>query len=220
MSWKHKKTEVRAPETAGHSKSVRASEKILPETNPEEVVVAAVSEKLLFSELPAPKATITFTDVECDVIVMRNGDEVKAKVSEVTSAVIKYKRCDLVDGPLYTVNKSEVFMIRYPNGTKEVMPEPTTIRNNNNSGGQATIPKQKRKMEPLALIAFIASIVALFMPVLIALIMLLAAVIMSFFALEKIKSRPNERKGKGLAIAAMVIGLVFGLIILLAVGLS
>jgi len=51
---------------------------------------------------------------------MRNGEEIKAKVQEVGISEIKYKKVDNLTGPLYTVLKSEVFIIKYENGTKEV----------------------------------------------------------------------------------------------------
>lgn len=56
-----------------------------------------------------------------DVITMKNGEEVKANVTEVTSSEIKYKRFDNPDGPTYTIRKSDAFMIKYKNGTKEVL---------------------------------------------------------------------------------------------------
>ena len=56
-----------------------------------------------------------------DVITLRSGDEIKAKVTEISSSEIKYKRFDNLDGPTVVVAKSDVFFIKYENGTKEVM---------------------------------------------------------------------------------------------------
>jgi TM2 domain-containing membrane protein YozV len=58
---------------------------------------------------------------ECDLIILKNGEEVKAKVIEVGIREIKYKNCDNLDGPLFSKRKSEVFMIKYPNGTSTVI---------------------------------------------------------------------------------------------------
>ncbi|MEO5569693.1 MAG: hypothetical protein ABIT08_02600 [Bacteroidia bacterium] len=55
-----------------------------------------------------------------DVIIMKTGDEIKSKVLEVGSNEIKYKKADNIDGPAYSVAKSDVFMIKYENGTKDV----------------------------------------------------------------------------------------------------
>lgn len=54
-----------------------------------------------------------------DIITKRNGEEIEAKVAEITINVIKYKRFDNLDGPLIHIAKSDVFMILYENGTKE-----------------------------------------------------------------------------------------------------
>lgn len=55
-----------------------------------------------------------------DVIVFRNGDEVEAKVEEISSTQIKYKRTSNLDGPSYVSEKSEVSVIKYNNGEQEV----------------------------------------------------------------------------------------------------
>jgi hypothetical protein len=55
-----------------------------------------------------------------DYIYMLDGSEVEAKVTEVTPTTIKYKKMSNVNGPVYTVAKGAVFMIKYENGQKEV----------------------------------------------------------------------------------------------------
>lgn len=59
-------------------------------------------------------------DGDCDNIIFKNGDELSAKVIEITPDVVKYKRCDNLDGPLISVNKYKILMIRYKNGAKEI----------------------------------------------------------------------------------------------------
>jgi len=56
----------------------------------------------------------------CDILTLKDGSEISAKIFEITSNEIKYKKCDYQDGPLYTKLKSDVFMIKYSNGTKDV----------------------------------------------------------------------------------------------------
>ncbi len=55
-----------------------------------------------------------------DVIYLTNGDEIKSLVSEVTSTTVKYKKFSNVDGPTYTINKSDILMIIYANGEKDI----------------------------------------------------------------------------------------------------
>jgi hypothetical protein len=63
-------------------------------------------------------STISFSQ---DLITKKNGEEIKAKILEVTQSEIKYKNFDQQSGPLFTIQKSEIFMIRYENGTKDIL---------------------------------------------------------------------------------------------------
>lgn len=56
-----------------------------------------------------------------DVIVMNNAaaEEIEAKVLEVSSEQIKYKKWSNPDGPTFTVAASDVFVIKYQNGEKQ-----------------------------------------------------------------------------------------------------
>lgn len=58
-----------------------------------------------------------------DVIIKRNGDEIQAQVEEVGQTEIKYKKFENLSGPTYSVSKSDVFMIRYKNGQRDVFEE-------------------------------------------------------------------------------------------------
>jgi hypothetical protein len=55
-----------------------------------------------------------------DVLIRRNGDEIATKVLEITLSEIKYKRFDNLEGPTISILKSNVFLIKYENGTQEV----------------------------------------------------------------------------------------------------
>jgi len=55
-----------------------------------------------------------------DIIIKKNAEEIPAKVLEVEIEVIKYKRQDNLEGPVISISKADVFMIKYANGTKEV----------------------------------------------------------------------------------------------------
>lgn len=68
--------------------------------------------------------TIPALLISQDVIVLKNADEIKSKVVEITDLTIKYKKWENVNGPIYNLNKNEVLFIRYENGTKEVFTNP------------------------------------------------------------------------------------------------
>jgi hypothetical protein len=58
-----------------------------------------------------------------DIIMKKNGDEIMARVTEVGITEVKYKRFENENGPTYTLLKSEIFMITYENGGKDVFRE-------------------------------------------------------------------------------------------------
>ena len=67
-----------------------------------------------------------------DIITLRNGNEIRARVTEISPTEIKYKRSDNLDGPTIIIPRAEVFAINYENGTREV------INPINASGGTRT----------------------------------------------------------------------------------
>ncbi|MGJ8666591.1 MAG: hypothetical protein ACSHW7_09515 [Patiriisocius sp.] len=54
-----------------------------------------------------------------DTIIKTNQEEIEAKVIEITDSTIKYKIWLRQEGPIYNINKDEVFMILYASGDKE-----------------------------------------------------------------------------------------------------
>lgn len=63
-----------------------------------------------------------------DIIFLTNGDEIEAKVMKVTETELEYKRYDNPDGPSYTKSLSNVFMVKYENGVKDVFTTPETVK--------------------------------------------------------------------------------------------
>jgi hypothetical protein len=57
-----------------------------------------------------------------DLIILKNTNEITAKIIEIGISEIKYKNFNNLDGPVYVMLKSDIFMIKYPNGDKDVFP--------------------------------------------------------------------------------------------------
>ncbi len=55
-----------------------------------------------------------------DILTTQSGDELRVKVVEISASTIKYRVYENPTGPMHTIAKSEVFMITYENGTKDV----------------------------------------------------------------------------------------------------
>lgn len=54
-----------------------------------------------------------------DIIILNNTDEIRSKVIEILDGQVKYKKWTNLNGPSYSIDKSEIFMIKYANGEKE-----------------------------------------------------------------------------------------------------
>lgn len=60
----------------------------------------------------------TFSNAQ-DTIVKTNGNRIGAKISEVSTTEVKYKKFDFQDGPTFIESKSNIKSIKYSNGTTE-----------------------------------------------------------------------------------------------------
>lgn len=78
-----------------------------------------------------------------DIIVMRNADEIEAKVVEIRDNDIAYKKWDFQEGPNYSVKKVDVLYIKYSNGTKEIYNNDTSTPTFTNN--DASIQEQKKQ---------------------------------------------------------------------------
>ena len=66
--------------------------------------------------------SIAFAQAQ-DIIIKKNGDEIKCKVMEISSTQVNYKLQQINDSivnSILSVAKAAVFMIKYENGTKDV----------------------------------------------------------------------------------------------------
>ena len=80
--------------------------------------------KIIFSLL---MIMIAISNVKAqDMITLKNGDQIKCKVTEVGVTEIKYKKENTPDATVYVIDKSTVLVINYENGTKDVLNETTT----------------------------------------------------------------------------------------------
>lgn len=69
-----------------------------------------------------------------DIITKKNGDEIKAKVLEITLSELKYKNFNNLEGPMISIAKSDVIFVKYENGTKDVFGEDKIANPSNPTG--------------------------------------------------------------------------------------
>lgn len=61
-----------------------------------------------------------------DIIIKKTGEEVISKVLEITPTDVRFKKSDNFNGPVYSILKSEVSIIKYENGTQDIFNEKQT----------------------------------------------------------------------------------------------
>jgi hypothetical protein len=77
-----------------------------------------------------------------DIIILKTGDEIQSKVEEVGTNIIKYHKFENLTGPIYSIEKAQVFMIKYKNGTKDVFNTESTPAAQQAITPQTTSPTQ------------------------------------------------------------------------------
>lgn len=63
-----------------------------------------------------------------DIISVRDGDDILATITKVGPTEVEYKKFDNPDGPLYSILKSDILLIKYENGTHEVFDDLTSAK--------------------------------------------------------------------------------------------
>lgn len=202
----HKNQEVLAKKSAPGKaipKKETVKAEVLPvETDSRDIYASAQSAK---TDLRATHKKLLINADPCDELIFNDGTEQKGKVTEITETEIKYKKCDMEDGPVYTVKKTSLFMIKYADGRREVFKEPkttsnsSTTRKNDNNAIKKTHP-----MAIASLVMGILSIIPYF-----TLITGILAIVFGNSALRKIAANPDRYDGEGLAKAGKIIGIVF-----------
>ena len=131
---------------------------------------------------------------ECDNIILKNGEEVYAKIFEITPEFIKYKKCDKLEGPLISIYKKDILMLRYADGTKDIFKNEIQSIDNGSA-----------KAQSFGLLSVFFALISLF---LLGIVFAPAALILGIIGLSKDKNKTS-------AIVGTIIGSV-GLLIMLA----
>jgi len=87
--------------------------------------------------LIALQLSITSFAFSQDLLTKKTGEDIKAKVLEVTQDEVKYKKYDSQSGPTYSIKKSELILIRYQDGTKDIFNENVNEKANNSDDEMA-----------------------------------------------------------------------------------
>src|SRR5688572_5889533 len=86
-----------------------------------------------------------------DKITLLNGEELNGRITEVTDSEIKYVSSENPSGPIRVLYKKDVFLIRYENGTRElvsgaaVQPAPVSTQGINSKEKDTSFVAARRK---------------------------------------------------------------------------
>jgi len=85
-----------------------------------------------------------FTAAAQDLIVLRDGNFIEAKVTEIAATEIRYRRLNNVEGPVYVIPVASVLSIKFENGTQQIFNTETRTP----AAAQQTAKPQRTPMDP------------------------------------------------------------------------
>lgn len=179
-------------------------------------LVASISDEQLIINQKRLEIPTEIKDIKCDLLVLKNGDEISGKVTEITLTEIKYKKCENLDGPIYTIAKEDVLFIKYVNGTKEIISKIVETKKVEDDYVSPVPDKEepikKRKSNGFAIAGYIVALVgwAVFWFAFagIGIPAGIVAIIFGIVGLVKCSKEPEKYKGKGMSIAAIILGVL------------
>lgn len=209
VSWKKSKSQSeKKQQLAGDKKNhseLKSQAEPQPETSsdsPREQQVYASTTKDFAQTTKESTKNLIKAD-PCDELVFNDGTELKVKITVIDETEIRYKKCDMPDGPVYVARKSTVFMVRYANGNKEV------FKNQQTSGGTSSGANDYRgpqKTHPLAVFALIFGILS-FLPF-IPIVFSILAITLGKSAIKTIEYKPQQYKGLNIAKTGRILGII------------
>jgi hypothetical protein len=149
---------------------------------------------------------------DCDVITLKDGNEIRVKVTEITEDEVKYKKCDKPDGEILTLKKSTVLVIKYANGTKDIL-------NKDLTNASKILRDEKKDVGLFGILSFVSIVIAIFLIVYsepLTIVSELAVIILTLASIVfGIIGGQFGRKFRGFVLAGLILGSVIGFTILI-----
>lgn len=147
---------------------------------------------------PIKKATQELIDsnepedsTDCDIIILENGTELSVKIKEIGTEEITYTQCESDTNTILSVKIEDVSQVKI----------------NKNSVESNSRPQTKEHASPKIESFAIASLVCSILPFIVPLGGLLG-IIFGVISLNRIRNFPDKHKGKGIAIAGLILGIL------------
>lgn len=172
--------------------------------------IASINESIAVMDTLSVESTgaIQLEDTlkKCDNIILNDGEEIDGMVTEITETEIKYRLCKNQSGPLRTVSKSKVLMVKYASGEKEIFKKEEPVK-------EAPVKTKKdRKIERLGLTGFILSMIGIPLWLLTPFAGFVFGPLCFIFgivSLIKITRNQEKFRGAGFALISILLGLAF-----------
>jgi hypothetical protein len=139
-----------------------SQKKSVPDVSDDQQIYTSAEKNILPFVVSKQTRSFIHPPDTCDLLTFKDGKEARVKILEISKAQIKYKKCNMADGPLYVINKSELFMIAYSNGTKEVIMQETLPQTQNSPGQQNYDQTEEPAGTALATTALVFSILGFY----------------------------------------------------------
>lgn len=220
--WNHRHSSEQAKQPNLETKELAAINNIVVE---EAIVSANPDRSVDLGSLKRKPLLVLNPDTCGDVLLLQNADELKVKVLEIDEQTIKYKRCDNVSGPTYSISKNKVALIRYANGIQEkVVQEAPTKPSDQHDAHKPEMPRKVNVLGLSSLLLYVFGVILSrgmsgtlltgSIGVLL-LILSVAPLVMAYISLFQFKREPDKYKGRWMPVTVVCMYLAALLLIAL-----
>lgn len=164
----------------------------------------AIQENPAFGEVPMGNHLLA----PCSKIKLHTGEIIEADIIQITATRVIYRRCGRPNAPEIDISKGDVARIEGPDGKivfQDDGQDDPLYQDNDYA---------PRKTEKMAVWAFVCSLSGLlFFP------LFIVGAILGAISLGRIRRNPGRYKGKGLALAALIIGIAFVALLIMVIAI-
>lgn len=128
---------------------------------------------------------------ECDIIIFENGTEIKVKIKDIGSEEITYIKCEDKSGTVFSVKIDNVSEVKIHKGSVE------------SNSKIDTNDSENPKAELFGIAGLVCAVIPFIIPV-----GGLLAIIFGGISLNRIRKEPHKYKGRGFAIASLILGIL------------
>ncbi|MDZ4680403.1 MAG: DUF4190 domain-containing protein [Saprospiraceae bacterium] len=164
----------------------------------------AIQENPAFGEVPMGNHLLA----PCSKITLHTGEIIEADVLQITATRVVYRRCGRPNTPEIDISKGDVVRIEGPDGELVFQDDGQDDPQYQNMG------YERPETEEMAVWAFVCSLLGVvFFP------LFIVGAVLGAISLGRIRRNPGKYKGKGLALAALIIGIAMVVLLIMVIAI-